>query len=130
MMMSPDSSFGARSCKVASTTPAGTISHTARGLDSFFTKSSSEEEPMDPSLLSCFTESALRSYTTQLWPFFCRRRTILAPILPRPIMPSCISFAPYRCKWTRLKTLHCQSLLGDSGKFRQVGLYVFTDVNA
>src|SRR6266403_707866 len=36
---------------LAPTTPAGTISHTARGFDSFFTKSSSEEEPMEPSLL-------------------------------------------------------------------------------
>jgi hypothetical protein len=25
-----------------------------------------------------------------LWPFFCRRRTMLAPILPNPIIPSCI----------------------------------------
>jgi len=59
MMMSPDSSFGARSARCIDT-PAGTISHTARGFESFFTKSSSEEEPMEPSLLSCFTESALR----------------------------------------------------------------------
>src|SRR5262245_17431674 len=48
--MSPFSSEGRRSAMVLSTTAAGTMSHTARGLSSFFTKSASE---VDPIALSC-----------------------------------------------------------------------------
>src|SRR5262249_53972442 len=90
MMMSPSCSFGARSAIVASTTAAGTISHTARGATSFFTKSSRALEPVAPSPTSCFTTSALRSYTTHWCPPRVSRRTMLAPIRPRPIIPSCI----------------------------------------
>src|SRR5437660_9561843 len=45
-------------------------------------------------------------------------------------MPSCISFAPCPCEWTRLKALHRQSLLGGLGKFREIGFHVLADVNA
>src|SRR5262249_28735274 len=79
-----------RSAIVASTTAAGTISHTARGATSFFTKSSRALEPVAPSPTSCFTASALRSYTTHWCPPRVSRRTMLAPIRPRPIIPSCI----------------------------------------
>jgi hypothetical protein len=37
-----------------------------------------------------FTGIGDLSYTTQRCPPFRRRRTIFAPILPRPIIPSCI----------------------------------------
>src|SRR5258708_37981279 len=92
--MSPAESLGTNSLIEASTTAAGTISQMARGFCSFCTKSSIELAPVAPSPESCLTLSALRSYTTQVWPFFCRRRTMLAPIRPRPIIPSCIPSAP------------------------------------
>ena len=48
MTMSPSSSRGPRSLRVGSTAAAGTISQTALGLFSFFTKSSSDDAPMRP----------------------------------------------------------------------------------
>ena len=66
----------------------------ARGFCNFCTNSSSEFAPVAPSPESCFTLSGLRSYTTQVWPFLWSRRTMLAPIRPRPIIPSCIPPAP------------------------------------
>ncbi len=74
-----------------STTAAGTISQTARGGLSFPTKSSSEPAPVAPSPARPFTLAAFMSQTTHSWPAFIRRRTMLAPIRPRPIMPSCIA---------------------------------------
>src|SRR5258708_1872241 len=50
--------------RVASTTAAGPISHTARGVASFFTRSSSEVAAVAPSRAICFTDSALRSKAT------------------------------------------------------------------
>jgi hypothetical protein len=58
MRMSPDSSRGATSWIMRSTTAAGTMSQTARGLVSFLTKSSSEAAPVAPSLASPLTASA------------------------------------------------------------------------
>src|SRR5450759_2924307 len=80
---------------VPSTAAAGTISHAARGGVSFATNSSSDDAPTAPSVTSCFTASALRSYTTHVCPFFIRRRTMFAPIRPSPIIPSCMT-APYQ----------------------------------
>src|SRR6185312_2848323 len=90
MTMSSFSSSGSSLSSVSSTTPAGTISHTARGFSSFFTKSSSELAPVAPCLTEASTAFADMSYTTQLCPAFSRRTTMLAPILPSPIIPSCI----------------------------------------
>jgi hypothetical protein len=94
MRMSPESSFPVSSSSVASTTAAGTMSHMARGFLSFFTRSSSETAAVAPSPATCFTDSALRSNATHWCPVFCSRRTIFAPILPSPIIPSCIALAP------------------------------------
>src|SRR5215471_17251144 len=88
--MSPDSREGRRSAIDWSTTAAGTMSHTARGLLSFFTKSASDDAPVACSCTSCFTASGDRSKTTQSWPPLSSRRTMFAPIRPRPIIPSCM----------------------------------------
>jgi hypothetical protein len=89
-IVSSDWSFAARSFTEASTTAAGTISQTERGGFSFATKSSSEAAPAAPSAASPRTVSALRSHTTHSWPARMRRRTMFAPMRPRPIIPSCI----------------------------------------
>src|SRR5262249_11243277 len=75
---------------VASTTAAGTINQTARGLSSCFTRCWSEEAPTTFSLTSASTAWGDRSKTTHWWPARRSRRTMMAPIRPRPIMPSCI----------------------------------------
>src|SRR5579883_101052 len=90
MIISPDSSLLERSRRLASTTAAGTISHTARGFLSLLTNSSSDPAPVAPSDANCFTDSGLRSWTTHSCPPFWSRRTMLAPIRPSPIIPSCI----------------------------------------
>src|SRR5882724_5564817 len=131
MMMSSFSSLGTRSCSVASTTPAGTISQMARGFWSFFTKSSSESEPVAPSPTSCLTVSALRSYTTQVWPLRIRRRTMLAPIRPRPIIPSCILSAPkLRIVRGKLPRESRNRLLHGFAKHFESGLQVLAEVHA
>ena len=73
-----------------STTAAGTISQIARGFASFFTKSASEEAPVAFSFASSATAFGDMSKTTHSWPPLISRRTMLAPIRPRPIIPSCI----------------------------------------
>src|SRR5579872_1497575 len=88
--MSPVSRCGTRLAMVLSTTAAGTINHIARGLSSFFTNSGSVAEPTAFSCTSSFTAFGDMSKTTQRWPLLSRRRTMFAPILPRPIIPSCI----------------------------------------
>ena len=54
---------------VSSTTAAGTINQTTRGVSSFFTKSASDVAPTAFSLTSSLTASGDRSKTTQLCPF-------------------------------------------------------------
>ena len=73
-----------------STTPAGTISQTARGLVSFLANSASEALPMAFSFAISDTALADMSNTTHSWPPFRRRRTMFAPIRPRPIIPNCM----------------------------------------
>ena len=75
---------------VLSTTPAGTISQTARGLLSALTNSASEAVPTAFSFTSSATALGDMSNTTHSWPPFSRRRTMLAPIRPRPIIPNCM----------------------------------------
>src|SRR5215469_15536813 len=89
--MSPFSSVGSRSAMVLSTTAAGTMSHTARGLSSFFTKSASEVDPIALSCTSSCTVLGDMSKTTHWCPPLMRRRTMFAPIRPRPIIPSCMA---------------------------------------
>src|SRR5579885_2040436 len=90
MRMSPGSSSGSSRAAVLSTAPAGTISHTARGLSSLSTSFSRESTPVAPCFSSVFTAAALVSNTTQAWPRCIRRCAMLEPMRPRPIMPSCI----------------------------------------
>ncbi len=62
MMMSPSSRASATALIVSSVIwPAGTITHTARGLESFEAKSSSEVEPIMPSASTAFTAGWLTS---------------------------------------------------------------------
>src|ERR1039458_8358262 len=90
MTMSPCCIWPATSRTVASTAAAGTINQTARGGFSLAMKSSSEAAPVAPLLAKSLTLSGFMSKTTHSWPPCNRRLTILAPILPRPIIPSCI----------------------------------------
>src|SRR5215813_14097749 len=89
--MSPFSSVGRRSAMVLSTTAAGTMSHAARGLSSFFTKSASEVDPTAFSCTSSCTVFGDLSKTTHWCPPLMRRRTMFAPIRPSPIIPSCMA---------------------------------------
>ena len=81
---------------VLSTTAAGTINQTARGFSSFFTRSASEEAPTAFSWANSVTACGDLSKTTHWWPPLSSRRTMFAPILPRPIMPSCIGHSFFR----------------------------------
>ena len=75
---------------VLSTTAAGTINQTARGLSSVLTSSASEALPIAFSLTRSSTAFADMSKTTHSWPCLMSLRTILAPIRPRPTIPSCM----------------------------------------
>src|SRR6476659_2516364 len=91
MIASPDSSFSPSAATVRSViSPAGSMTHAVRGLDSLATKSSSESAPVAPSPASVATASGLTSKTTHSWPSRMSRRTRFAPIRPSPTMPSCI----------------------------------------
>src|SRR5262249_52465415 len=79
---------------VWSTIAAGTISQTARGLSSLWTRSSSDLAPTAPSFTRAWMASGCTSYTTHLCPARITRRTMFAPIRPSPIMPSCIDASP------------------------------------
>src|SRR5271157_1516681 len=96
MRMSPLSRWGTRLAIVPSTAAAGTISHTARGFSNLLAMSSNEEAPMAPSCTSASSAFGDRSKTTHWWPSLRSRRTILAPILPSPTIPSCITFSLLR----------------------------------
>jgi hypothetical protein len=80
---------------VASTAAAGTISQTARGISSFFTRSAIDEAPIALARVSSSTAFGDRSKTTHWWLPARRRWTMFAPMRPSPIIPSCIidSFA-------------------------------------
>ena len=64
MRMSPGSRWGTTAAMVLSTTAAGTINQTARGLSSFFTKSAGEAAPTAFSWVSSFTAFGDMSKTT------------------------------------------------------------------
>src|SRR5882672_974634 len=103
MRMSPFSRNGRRSAMVVSTAAAGTISHTVRGGSSFFTKSASEEAPTAFSWVSSCTAFRDLSKTTPWWPPLTSRRTMLAPMRPSPIIPSCITASFTASRVGRLK---------------------------
>src|SRR5215468_4506480 len=88
-------SSGSRRCIrlaiVLSTTAAGNINQTTLGFLNFLTRSCSEEEPTAFSPTSSLTALGDMSKTTHSWPPLIRRRTILAPILPRPTIANCMN---------------------------------------
>src|SRR3954467_6088384 len=90
MTVSSPSSSGTSFSSVPSTTAAGTMMQIDRGLSSLETKSSIVCAPLAPSPSSVAIASALTSWTTQSWPPRISRRTMLAPMRPSPIMPTCI----------------------------------------
>jgi hypothetical protein len=66
MIVSPSSSTSASEAIVLSVmSPAGTMTHAARGFSSFATNSSSDAEPVAPSASSAFTAAGKTSYPTQ-----------------------------------------------------------------
>src|SRR6516225_4012989 len=98
MRMSSGSRSGIRLLIVLSTTPAGTINQTTLGFCSFFTRSCSEDDPTAFSPASSLTALGDMSKTTHSWPPLIRRRTMLAPILPRPTIPNCMNVSlPWLC---------------------------------
>src|SRR5260221_7045815 len=128
--MPPVPTFPASSFSVASTTAAGTISHTARGDFSFFTRSSSEVAAVAPSRATSFTDSALRAKATHWCPARCSRRTMLAPILPSPIIPSCIDISPVcSCAFDWLPAL-CECLVNRRLQGCEPCFHVFAEMHA
>ena len=96
--MSPASSvLASSSITVWVIVPAGTITHTIRGVDIFSASSASEYTPVVLSSLAiALTAVVSWSYTTHSCPPATTRRTMFAPIRPRPIIPSCILLrSPY-----------------------------------
>src|SRR5262245_43061804 len=97
--MSSASRRGRRPAIALSTAAACTINQTTLGFRNFFTRSCSEEDPTAFSPTSSLTALGDMSKTTHSWPPLIRRRTMLAPILPRPIIPSCI--VVFLSSWVR-----------------------------
>src|SRR5690348_9527661 len=71
--------------------PAGIITHATRGFSSLATKSFRSVVPIAPSCSSVATVSLLVSNATAVCPSRMMRRTMFAPIRPRPTIPSCMS---------------------------------------
>src|SRR6266481_7807239 len=98
MMTSPACiSFDSASMVASVILPAGSITQAVRGFSSLLTKSSKAPEPAAPSAASAATAFGSLSYTTVECPCFISRRTILPPIRPKPIMPSCICNPLIQC---------------------------------
>src|ERR1700722_17400743 len=95
MTISPRSRWGVSSAMVSSTEAAGTISQIARGGVRCLTRSLSEAAPVAPSFPSSATAFADLSNATHAWPPRKRRRAILAPMRPRPIIPSSMRQFPF-----------------------------------
>ena len=92
MIVSPDCSCSASAVTVCSVgSPAGTMSHTARGGARRAARSASDEAPVAPLPARPFTASVLRSHATTSWPPAISRRAMLPPMRPRPIRPICMA---------------------------------------
>src|SRR5208282_2955035 len=122
-------SLGSRSAIVASTTAAGTISQIARGFCSLATNCSREAAPVAPSPESCITASALRSYATHWCPPLINRRTMFAPILPSPIIPSCIVSVLHE-DFVRRAGESGQRLLHGFRELGEIALHILAKVHA
>src|SRR5581483_7630170 len=93
MITSPGESTPRSSSIVSSVgLPEGTMIHTARGVCvNFATISASELAPVAPPSTLALTASALRSYATTECPPRIKRVAMLAPMRPRPTIPTCIT---------------------------------------
>src|SRR5262245_60298371 len=89
--MSSGSRRGVRLAIVLSTAAAGTINQTTLGFRNFLTRSCIDDDPTAFSPTSSLTALGDMSKTTHSWPPLIRRRTMLAPILPRPTIPNCMN---------------------------------------
>ncbi len=75
--------------------PAGNITQAARGFSSLLTKSSSDRVATAPSAAERRRRlSGPCRKRPSVCPCFISRRTMLPPIRPRPIMPSCMAYLP------------------------------------
>src|SRR5665213_390480 len=92
MMMSPASSIPPSCSTVFSViSPAGNITQMARGFSaSAFTISVSDPAAVAPFFANSSRGLALVSNTTQRCPAFIKRREMLPPMRPSPMMPICI----------------------------------------
>src|SRR5690606_16362861 len=70
--------------------PAGTMDHTARGASSAPASPERSSTARAPASTSGAAEDGSRSYTTTSWPAASRRRAMLAPMRPSPIIAICI----------------------------------------
>src|SRR5262245_28122836 len=104
--MSSGSRRGVRSAIVFSTTAAGTINQTTLGFRNFLTRSCSEDAPTAFSPTRSLTALGDLSNTTPSCPPLIRRRTMLAPILPRPTIPNCMNVSFCYFYVFALLTLH------------------------
>src|SRR5829696_6242194 len=97
MTASPAASSPASSSSVASVaSPAGTITHTARGAASCATSAGSESAAVAPAPAAARSASALRSKATTECPPRCSRAVMFAPIFPSPTIPICMrGMAPW-----------------------------------
>ena len=90
MIVSPRSSSGASDAIVASTNAAGTMIHTWRGAVELADEVVERAGPRHAVAGEGRTAFGSTSKPTHSWPAPSRRRTMFAPIRPRPIMPSCM----------------------------------------
>src|SRR5712692_2627398 len=96
MRMSPFWIARPRSPSVWSTAAAGTISQIARGGLRLDTRSSSDGAATAPvSFAKASRVFAVGVYTTTSCPPRIKRRVMFPPILPRPIIPSCMVVTPF-----------------------------------
>ena len=95
MIVSPASRSAATSLTTCPVTAAGTMIQTARGRSSLETRSAGVSAPTAPSPASVAIGAGSRFHTTISWPSRISRRLRLAPIRPRPIIPSCMRALPF-----------------------------------
>src|SRR5262249_3319801 len=95
---------------------------------SFFTRSSRDVAAVAPSRSTFFTDAAFRSKATHLCPALCSRRTMLAPILPSPIIPSCIANRSFLLFLDRVAVLS-QRLSDRRLQCRKTGPHIFSQMH-
>src|SRR6516162_4249456 len=77
----------------------------------------SDEAPTIVPVARSFTTAGVRSYTTHACPAFVRRRTMLPPMRPSPIIPSCMR-APSRVRASAWWRRECGG--GEPGEHERV----------